>query len=199
MPKDLWTARDAEHSRALYADWAADYDADLAAADYATPDRVAAALAAHLPDRAAPILDFGCGTGLSGAALRRAGFETVDGTDITPEMLEVARGKGIYRALSVGTPGVAPDLASYAAIVATGVIGMGAAPASTLPLLMGAMRPGALLAFSYNEATLRDPECMKTLAQVQIDGAHLLWAESGPHLPRQDGARISTVHILRRA
>ena len=75
-----------EDSQKLYADWADTYEADVAAYGYATPARIARALAPHLPDTSAPILDFGCGTGLSGQALAAAGFTTIDGTDISAEM-----------------------------------------------------------------------------------------------------------------
>ena len=52
----------------------------MAASRYATPVRIAAALR-QMASPGDPILDYGCGTGLSGAALREAGFALVDGTD----------------------------------------------------------------------------------------------------------------------
>lgn len=45
--------------------------------------------------------DLGCGTGRTGAWLRDAGVAAVDGVDLTPEMLERARAKGVYRTLAV--------------------------------------------------------------------------------------------------
>jgi hypothetical protein len=80
-------------------------------AGYATPARLAEALAAHVPDRTAPLLDFGCGTGLSGQALRAAGFTTLDGTDITPGMLEKAENGPLPQALAFrARRGPAPGL-----------------------------------------------------------------------------------------
>ncbi|MEA2361665.1 MAG: hypothetical protein QOD71_810 [Thermoleophilaceae bacterium] len=43
--------------------------------------------------------DLGCGTGRTGAWLRQRGVATIDGVDLTPEMLEVARASGVYRRL----------------------------------------------------------------------------------------------------
>jgi len=43
--------------------------------------------------------DLGCGTGRTGAWLRLAGVSSVDGVDLTPEMLAVARSKGVYQRL----------------------------------------------------------------------------------------------------
>jgi SAM-dependent methyltransferase len=45
------------------------------------------------------VLDLACGTGRIGAWLRGRGSAAIDGIDITPEMLAVARGKGAYREL----------------------------------------------------------------------------------------------------
>lgn len=43
--------------------------------------------------------DLGCGTGRTGAWLRSRGVARIDGIDLTPEMLAVARGRGIYERL----------------------------------------------------------------------------------------------------
>jgi len=47
------------------------------------------------------VLDLACGTGRIGAWLRRRCSATIDGVDITPAMLEVARRKGVYRTLHI--------------------------------------------------------------------------------------------------
>ena len=45
------------------------------------------------------ILDLACGTGRIGEWLRGCSSAAIDGVDLTPEMLDAARSKGIYRAL----------------------------------------------------------------------------------------------------
>jgi ubiquinone/menaquinone biosynthesis C-methylase UbiE len=48
------------------------------------------------------VLDLACGTGRVGAWLRQRGATgTIDGVDLTPEMLEQARIRGVYRTLVV--------------------------------------------------------------------------------------------------
>src|SRR5512142_1650390 len=47
------------------------------------------------------ILDLACGTGRIGAWIKNRSSAEIDGVDLTPEMLEVARRKGIYRTLRV--------------------------------------------------------------------------------------------------
>jgi SAM-dependent methyltransferase len=43
--------------------------------------------------------DLGCGTGRTGAWLRARGVARIDGVDLTPEMLAVARSRGLYARL----------------------------------------------------------------------------------------------------
>ena len=58
--------------------------------------------------------DLGCGTGRTGAWLRQHGVSSVDGVDLTPEMLAVARSRGIYRRLVEGDVGASGlDSAAY--------------------------------------------------------------------------------------
>lgn len=47
------------------------------------------------------VLDLACGTGRIGAWLRKRCAAAIDGIDITPGMLEAARGKGLYRSLHI--------------------------------------------------------------------------------------------------
>ncbi|MEM6897470.1 MAG: methyltransferase domain-containing protein [Pseudomonadota bacterium] len=180
----LWQPRSVEETQKLYADWAESYEADVTRLNYAGPARIAAVLVEHMGDKSLPILDFGCGTGLSGQALHASGFTTIDGTDIAPEMLAQATAKGIYRRTWPGTVGevdAAPG--DYAAITATGVISLGAAPPGMLLTLLDALAPGGLLAFTYNDPTLDDPAYTTALDDLLAAGtATLLFREHGPHL-----------------
>ncbi|MCU4654227.1 class I SAM-dependent methyltransferase [Roseibacterium sp. SDUM158016] len=191
----LWKPRSVEETRAIYAEWADKYDADVTGAGYETPARLAAALAAASPDRTAPILDFGCGTGLSGQALAAQGFTTIDGVDITAEMVEVARARGLYRDLRVTEPGARPA-PGYAAITATGVVSLGAAPPETLGQLLSALGPGGLFALSYNDATLADPRYTDALAEAVATTVEIVSESYGPHLSAKDMG--STVYVLRK-
>lgn len=184
---------------AVYADWASTYDDEVHARGYKTPDRIAAALALHLSDEARPVLDFGCGTGLSGAALRLAGIKPLHGTDIVAEMIDQARPSGLYDQLWVSDPGALDARpGQYRAVVATGVISLGAAPPETMDLLIGALAQGDLLAMSFNDPSLADGRYDARLDQHIADGrVRVLFREHGPHLSDVDMG--SDVIVLRRA
>ena len=81
---------------AYYSEWAATYDDEVTRQGYRSPQRCAEALAKFVPADS-PVLDVGCGTGISGAALRTAGFADISGQDINAEMLELAKRSGLYR------------------------------------------------------------------------------------------------------
>lgn len=178
-----------QDARQLYDAWAASYDKEVADNGYVTPGRCAAALHAIMPDPTLPILDFGCGTGLSGLALRLAGFTTIDGLDLSTAMLKQATDKKLYRSLSQieagGTLKHKPG--DYAAIAAIGVIGAGAAPISVFDTLMNGLASGGYLVFSFNDRALDDPE-NEARVQMYLDAgqAQLLFKEHGDHLPGID-------------
>ena len=172
-----------------YDQWAASYDAEIADNNYATPGRIADALWSVLPDVSAPILDFGCGTGLSGLALRREGYEIIDGLDPSNEMLNKAREKAAHRNLALLDATTAepftPD--TYKAVVACGVLGTGAAPPEAFGRLMHCLSKGNLLAFSLNDHALADPGYTGAMNEwLDCGAARLLFKEYGPHLPGLD-------------
>ena len=197
LKPELWTPRPVEETIALYAAWADTYDADVGARGYHTPDRIAAALQG-LVDPKATILDFGCGTGLSGAALTRAGFRKQHGTDITPEMVAKAEERGIYARTWLSAPGeLSFGRGAYAVIVAAGVVSLGAAPPSTLGQLVAKLQVGNLLALSFNAPTLDDPAYTDALAdEIAAGRVEVVFRENGPHL--DDVGTTSDVIVLRR-
>lgn len=130
-------------ARRMYGAWAATYDESFGAAwGYIAPREIAAILAASVGTQA-EILDIGAGTGLVAEHLRGL---TVDALDITPEMLEVARPKGLYRTLILGdlTKTLTIPDASYDAIVSCGTFTHGHVGPECFPELLRITRPGAV-------------------------------------------------------
>lgn len=187
-------------ARTLYEEWAASYDAEISENGYATPGRCAAALARFAADPAQPVLDYGCGTGLSGLALRMAGFTVIDGVDVSPPMIRQAAARpGVYRRTVLGS---LPDpLATvpgpYANAAAIGVISTGHAPPATVDALLARLPAGGCLVFSLNDHALAVPEFPAKVEEVVASGiADCPFREHGPHLP---GIGLeATVYLLRK-
>lgn len=85
--------------RTGYGSWASSYESTVEdVMDVALLDR----LGQPRWDRTKRALDLGCGTGRTGAWLRSRGVAAVDGLDLTPEMLELARARGAHDQLLEG-------------------------------------------------------------------------------------------------
>ena len=195
---------DIESTRAFYADWAETYDAEVRANGYATPTRCAEALAQFAPDKSRPILDIGCGTGLSGIALRTAGFTRIDGTDLSQEMIDIATHRegpdgDVYSELFLGLARdplpIPPGQYDHAAAI--GVFSPGHAPPETLDTVLGFLPVAGCFVFSMNDHALEDPAYTTKIEQVTRDGiAEQVFREHGPHLP---GIGLeSTIFVLRK-
>lgn len=86
-------------AREGYGEWVATYEqAVLDEMDLRLLDRLTS-----VPwDKVRRAAELGCGTGRTGAWLKRAGVREIDGIDITPEMLALADAKDVYTTLAVG-------------------------------------------------------------------------------------------------
>jgi predicted TPR repeat methyltransferase len=190
---------DAEQTRRLYDEWAASYDEELRAAGYASPARTAAAMAAAVADKSAPLLDLGCGSGLSGEAFRAAGFTQIDGTDFSAEMLAVAAAKGVYRALFKGdlnTP-IPASPGAYANAAAVGVFSPTHAPAAMIDAVVALLPPDGCFGFSLNDHALAGPAYEERIGGLVEAGAvEVVSDEYGDHLP-QIGLKAK-IYVLRR-
>jgi ubiquinone/menaquinone biosynthesis C-methylase UbiE len=143
-----------EDVRALYRDWAETYDTDfIEAMGYIYPREVARVFVERRTTRDAPILDIGCGSGAVAEAVTDAAGE-IDGLDLSPDMLAVARSKGIYRDCIEG------DLLkrlpirdeSYGALLSAGTFTHGHVGPEALPEIMRIARPRALFCLGINGA-----------------------------------------------
>ena len=196
--KDIYSG-DTNDSRELYASWAATYDDEVQKNGYVTPQRIANALKDVVTDQSDFILDYGCGTGLSGYALQAAGFENIDGLDVSKEMVMLAEEKSIYKNLKVFDPSTEIPIHSnkYKIITAIGVIGAGAAPLQVFDSLFALLPQNGLFAFSFNDHTLNDPNYEKKVKQCLDSGhASILHKSYGSHLPKAN--LNSNIYILKK-
>lgn len=180
-----------EQTLTHYSSWAKSYDEEVSRdGQYAQPRRVAEALTALGVDKNSTILDVGCGTGLSGEALKEAGFTLIDGCDFSPEMLEKASAKSIYRNLftadlNVGLPEI--EDASCDVVTAVGVFSFGHVMPDACDDMLRVLKPNGIFVVALNEqfwdrgdlaTKIEDLKSEKKIEEIS--------REYGEHLPTHD-------------
>ncbi len=143
-----------EDNLALYAEWAETYDQTFAQAmDYRMP-QVIGALYAEAAVGKSPVLDVGAGTGLLAQAMpNREAFE-IDALDISPDMLEIAGAKGVYRRTIEGdlTGRLPIDDGVYGGVVSAGTFTHGHVGPEAMDELMRVAASGAQFVLGVNAA-----------------------------------------------
>jgi SAM-dependent methyltransferase len=158
----VYAAKTTEEMATAYAAWAAGYDAETAALGYLLPFQITSWVARYVPKGEGPLLDAGCGTGLSGPSLKALGYDDLAGLDLSQDMLAIADSRGAYTDLRQAVLGETlpwPD-AHFRAFFSTGVFTIGHAPASGAHDTQGRPRdlhrPGPGLRRRRLRAGLRD-------------------------------------------
>lgn len=176
---------DSDKLSAYYAKWAAYYDADVADHDYGLPEMMLAAVvaaakhdlaAARYLDRSVPVLDAGCGTGLVGAVMHDAGYTDLSGIDLSQEMVEQARERGVYRYLEGGidlSQPVPGHLRRRAVIVLVGgVFTVGHIPPESLSVVADLVARNGLLVVSTRRSYQATTDFVP-VQQAMIDDGRL--------------------------
>jgi predicted TPR repeat methyltransferase len=197
-------AMPATYVRALFDDYAPHFERHLVdGLAYRGPELLVAALDAAVPGRRfGRALDLGCGTGLMGRALAGRAAR-IDGVDIAPRMIDVARRSGAYAMLTVASldeaVAAAPE-GTFDLITAADVLVYLGDLSSVFASIARVLTPGGLFAFTAQRchagghafgADLRfahSPGCIETalagagLLTEQLDA---LWArrENGRPVP----------------
>ena len=139
--------------KAIYDQWATQYDSDLEQLGYLGPKIGGQVLGKHLPNQAALILDAGCGTGLAGHWLHTHGYRNLHGTDYSEGMLAAAAKRGIYQKLFQADfqQALAIETAVYDALICIGVMGP-RVRTNILEEFARIVKPGGLLCVSMRVA-----------------------------------------------
>ena len=132
----------------FYQKWADHYDNQMLEVDYVAPEVIAQLLCEHVSDKSAEILDVGCGTGLTCRLLADRGYCSLDGIDLSPDMIRVAGGQGIYRDLIVGDVNrtIERDADSYDAVISSGTFTHGHVGPEPFDEIFRILRPGGIFA-----------------------------------------------------
>ena len=149
--EDAYDLKTPADSLRLYAEWADTYDETFAKEHAYVMDQHVARAYVNAGGFQ-PVLDVGAGTGLCGQALRERGLDHVDATDISPEMLAVAKSKGIYHTLFEGDilAGLDVETGTYAGLVSSGTFTHGHVGPEALDELLRLVRSGGWIVISIH-------------------------------------------------
>lgn len=183
-------SRDSDDVARYYDEWAENYDQTLAQWRYQAPEQVAARLRALL-NADSIILDAGCGTGLSGAALARAGFTTIDGIDVSSQSLALAGKQGVYRSLEhVDMQKLPLPLADhqYDGLICVGVLTYLPDSDAVLKEFCRVIKPGGPMVLTQRSDILKERDFPQTLATLEKQGllAEFEVSEPAPYLPENE-------------
>lgn len=151
--ESVYTAGSPEALAEAYQAWAATYDSETAALGYLLPFLITSWVTRYVPAGEGPLLDAGCGTGLTGPQLVALGYGNIAGLDLSDDMLKIAGLRQAYNDLkqgALGGPLPWPD-GHFRAFFSTGVFTMGHAPASALHELVRITAKGGHAIFTVRD------------------------------------------------
>jgi predicted TPR repeat methyltransferase len=185
----------AAYVRELFDQYAPRFDAELESRlAYRTPALLAALLQASgvAPDGSRRVLDLGCGTGLSGAALKPFA-KRMTGLDLSPRMLAEAAKRRLYDALEEADllDWLPRQRGRFDLVAAADVLNYLGDLAPALRGIAGALAPGGFAAFSI-EAAEGAPFALGTGLRYRHDPAHVaaLAREAGLAVLAQEAATL---------
>ena len=192
----VYSAGSQEELAKRYDEWAVDYDSDLERDFGWNGHEVGVETFVKYVSTDARVIDVGVGTGLAGWELVKRGFSLLDGFDLSQGMLDVAKGKGWYRALQIGILGENlgyPD-DQYDAAIATGVFSVGHAPASGFDEVVRIVKSGGYFVITLRpdiyeangfKAKEQDLAAAGKLQVVEVTDSQPLLAKGEPDIQHQ--------------
>eukprot|EP00929_Paragymnodinium_shiwhaense_P053126 TRINITY_DN265_c0_g1_i1.p1 TRINITY_DN265_c0_g1~~TRINITY_DN265_c0_g1_i1.p1 ORF type:complete len:255 (-),score=61.36 TRINITY_DN265_c0_g1_i1:282-965(-) len=193
-------------AKSQYDDWAGagTYDKDLSNWDYQAPVRIATLSEEHGMGKAAPVLDVGCGTGMSGEAMRTKGYTNLHGCDISPVSLDVIRKEkpGVYEDLMVVDMEVIPygfPEGFFEGVICVGVLSYVNNIEATFREWLRVSKSGAKIAFTHREDLLakEGDECRGGMEKIASEGLWKMLYESEPeaYMPNAPGELERSLQI----
>lgn len=175
----------------IYEQWAAQYDSDVLGAGhgYVGPQTAVRALVRAGVNPTAHILDAGCGTGLVGVHLAKAGYQDVDGIDLSPAMLREAQKTGSYKAL--GTVDLTRDIPApdeaYDGITCVGTLTHGHVGPRVLNEFVRVVKPNGVIVATVLDDIWEDDGFADEVNQLAKDNkVEILGTDSEPYRPGAD-------------
>ncbi len=174
----------------IYANWAEDYERRILSYGYSTPAVAAGFFGRYVDPREGTVLDAGAGSGIMGPILAPLGYKDLVGIDISPDMLELARKKGVYKELRQMELGRQLDFPTdaFSAVVSTGVFAAGHAPPESFEELIRTTKSGGHMIFSVRTDVYEDGGFKDKQEALEREGKWQLVEATAPfsHLRFED-------------
>lgn len=168
-------AENKEELMSAYAEWAARYDSDLLGEwGYVAPVITSKLLAEYLDTKEARVLDAGCGTGIVGQCMSQDGYRNLEGLDYSQDMLEQAKGKGVYQSLNRADLTQRLDMPddTYDAVISVGTFTLGHVGPEALDELARVTKPGGIVCFTVRDQAWEEDSYRERLRKMETQG---LW------------------------
>jgi predicted TPR repeat methyltransferase len=173
---DAYSLKTPEDNKKLYAKWAATYESDFVANQgYQHPKIISEIFDDYIPS-VKKVIDIGTGTGLVGKYLTELRPEIViDGIDISPEMLDEAHKKGIYRNLYERdlTKSLIDVAAPYDALITIGTFTHGHLGVEVLDNLFPLVSQDGYFVIAVNEKYFHEHNFLDHLSKRSINMIHM--------------------------
>lgn len=185
--ENAYSLKSVEETRKMYDRWSKVYDQDLVEGEYQQPVRCAQALQTQIQNPNISILDVGCGTGLSGLALKEAGYKTIDGCDLSQGMLDKADHLNIYDRLfscNLNDPPIDAKPEHYDAVTAVGVFSFGHIMPQAVDELLRVLKQQGVLIIGLNDHYYEEGSLTQKLDTLeQSKTISIISKEHGEHIP----------------
>ncbi len=187
-----------------YDEWAEAYDRDLVDWAYVAPD-VASSMLLGQGSAMGRVLDAGCGTGLVGQAMRRAGFAgELHGVDVSAESLRVADATSAYDRTATADLQHGLDLEddAFDGLICVGVMTYVPDVERCWREFARVVRRGGVVVVTQREDLWDERRCAQVIDALVADGVWSLIevTEARPYLPGNDdyADRIGVRYVVAR-
>ena len=178
----VYAASTPEELAHAYAAWAASYDRETAELGYCLPFLITSWVPRHVAKGDGPLLDAGCGTGLTGPYLKALGHEAIEGLDLSGDMLRIAESRGAYTALRQAELGKELPWPNghFRAVFSTGVFTEGHAPATAVDEIARITKPGGHVILTVRDSILETGGFRRKFKELEASGSWRAVEESPP-------------------
>lgn len=187
---DKWFAKGSQESSEVedyYNEWATGYEESVKSWGYNSPVEAVDLLNKYNKLKGT-FCDAGCGSGLTGEALKAGGFESFIGFDLTPDFANVAKGKEIYEDVHLVNMHERPFRYKdneFAGLICIGTLTYVENVPDVVREFARITKPGGMVIFSHRTDMIDDPDYQIRLKAIETDG---IWKEEHisepvPYLP----------------